>query len=221
MQYANANATSTTIDPAVISFAPDQPKWWELENQSAAAKAKLFRVSAHELEFAMMSRPLPVRRVYELLGLMLGAVPPAMIFAKLFGYGLVNNYGFGSGLGAGLFFLCLMMNLVCVMVGFLMGRAFSRAAMIAERSSRSQMVIVLALLGLAWGIITGLAGGIFFFGFGAIAGIVFAVPIGVVSFLVFGTLHRWLERGEMIETRHFLPVAIGLTATISMLIGAW
>lgn len=219
MQYAQA--TSTIIDPAVIATAPDQPKWWELENQAAAAKAKRFRVLAHELELDLMSRPLPVQRVYELLGLMLGAIPPAVIFAKLFGYGVVNNHGLGSGLGAGLFFLCLMMNLVCSLVGFLMGRGLSRAAMIAERSSRSQMMIVLALLGLSWGIITGIAGGIFFFGFGAIGGIVFAVPIGIVSFLVFGTLHRWLERGEMIETRHFLPLATGITAAISMLIGAW
>lgn len=222
MQPAYAtNATCITIDPAVIATAPDQPKWWELENQATAARAKVFRVPAHELELEMMSRPLPVRRVYELLGLMLGVIPPAVIFAKIFGYGVVNNYGFGSGLGAGLFFLCLMMNLVCALVGYLMGRSLSRPAMIAVRSSRSQMVIVLALLGLAWGLTTGIAGGVFFFGVGALAGPVFAIPIGVVSFLVFGALHRWLERGEMMETKHFIPLATGITAAISMLIGAW
>lgn len=89
-----------------------------------------------------MRHPISAHKAYGLAGLLLGVLPPAAIFARLFGYGL----GGGS-------------------------------------------------LNMAFGI-----------------------PIGSLAFLIFAVLHRTLERGGMIEARHFVPLACGITAIITVLI---
>jgi hypothetical protein len=194
--------------------------WLEQENLATASRSGLFRQPAHELEMEMMTRPLPAQRVYALLGLLLGTFPPFVIFCRLFGYGVTRGAAFPDDLNGSLIFLCLMMNIVCALVGYGMGRALSGAAFRAERGSWSGTIGYLMLLGIVWGVVTGATGGVFFFGFGAFVGPFFAIPIGVVSFFAFGIMHRLLERGGMIDMRHFLPLAISITAIVCLLIPA-
>jgi hypothetical protein len=214
MQYAETTNTSfySELNPSESAGL----NWLVAENTAQAARRERFRRPVHELEMEMMTRPLPVQRAYALLGLFLGTVPPAMIFIQMFGYGF-RPQALGD-VAAGMIFLCAMMNVVCALMGYLIGRLLSQVALIAERRSWNQTVLLLALFGLAWGILVGAAGGFFYFGIGAFFGPVFAIPVGVVAFLVFGVLHRLLERGGMIEARHFLPIASGITAAISVLI---
>jgi hypothetical protein len=215
----NIYATDTTFHPAMMPPGTMRLNWLLFENRVATEHSRQFRCPAHEMDMAMMKRPLTAQTVYQWLGLMLGMAPPAMIFAKLFQYGL-RGYWFGSNEGPGMFFLLLMMNGVCALMGFVMGRALSGSALSVGRKSRSKMFIFLALLGLAWGAATGGSGGLFFFGFGALFGALFAIPIGIAAFVVFGALHRWLERGGMMEARQFWPIAVGIVGTITMLIAS-
>ncbi len=74
------------------------------------------------------------------------------------------------------------------------------------------------LIGWLWAIGTGAAGGLVFFGIGAIFGVSFAIPVGLLAFASFMPLHRLLARGGMIEAGHLWPLACGVTMTVTALI---
>lgn len=166
----------------------------------------------------LMRHPVSSEKAYAFLGLLLGALPPTAIFSRVFGYGIVRGSFSTVAAGPALFFLCLLMNLVCCLGGYAMGSVLSRSALRLERNSWFQMVIVVPLLGAAWGALTGIAGGFFFLGIGAFVGWAFGIPVGFCGFLVFAIIHRTLERGGMIEARHFAPLACGIAAIIASLI---
>jgi hypothetical protein len=191
--------------------------WLLAANAQASEHDRLFRNGAEEAQMLLMSRTVSAQRAYALFGMLLGALPPAAIFARLLGYGANGSMRMMMS-DAALFILCLLMNVVSCLGGYLLGSALSRGAFKLERSSWTRMLLVMPLIGAVWGIATGAMGGVFFFGGGAIIGAAFALPIGMIGFLLFAILHRMLERGGMIETRHFLPLACGITSIIAALI---
>lgn len=207
----------TTFHPSMMPPGKMRLNWLTFENTAAVKHVARFRHPAHEADLALMHRPITVRQAYQWLGMMLGAGPPAVIFARLFHYGLWDGTVREMS-GVGFVFLLLMMNAVCAFVGYLMGGVFSQPSLDAGRKSYSKMILLLALFGVAWGVVTGGSGGFFFFGIGAFFGMLFAVPVGIVAFLIFGSLHRWLERGGMIDARHFWPLAVGIVSILSTLI---
>ena len=162
-----------------------------------------------------MSHPLTARRAYARFGMLLGLLPPAIIFARMLGYGFTPPF---AGDGALIFILCLAMNVVCCLMGRLMGSALSRALERMNRWSWSKMLLMLPLIGAAWGGVTGAVGGLIFFGFGAVFGFVSAIPVGMIAFTLFAPFHRLLARGGMIDARHFWPLACGVTMIVSALI---
>lgn len=193
--------------PPEVNDVHARLNWLVAANARQAESRSLFRDAAQEEEFLLMRRPLDVQRAFALLGLMLGLFPPAAIFIKLFGYGLGEHMGNG-GL---LFVACLLMNAVCAWVGRGMGKVLGRTVGDLEKRSWAQMMLTLPVLGIAWGGVTGFAGGLIFFGFGGFIGAVFAIPVGMQAFTLFGALHRLLVRGGMIDARHFWPLATGAT----------
>lgn len=160
-----------------------------------------------------MRRPESAQRAWALFGLMLGLFPPAAIFIKVFGYGL----GF-RGESTLLFWVCLLMNFTCAGVGYVMGSALGRSVETLERGTWTKMLILSPFVGAAWGAVTGGSGGLIFVGIGAIFGILFAVPIGALAFLMFAALHRPLARGGKIEARHLWPLASGITLVAAALV---
>jgi hypothetical protein len=185
---------------------------WLLAVNAEEAR-RLSRSAAEEEELLLMRRPLDARRAFGLFGLMLGLFPPAAIFIKMFSYGVA-----GHSASAVLFILCLLMNLTCAVAGYWMGKALSRAVENAEKRRLSVMMLRLALIGIAWGAVTGFAGGLAFIGIGALFGPIFAMPVGALSFTLFAPLHRALARGGMIDARHFWPLASGATLFAAALI---
>jgi hypothetical protein len=188
--------------------------WLVSVNTQEAYLRSRFRHAAEEEQLLLMRRPLDRRKAFSFFGLLLGLLPPAAIFIKMFGYGLSGGPD-GKPL---LFILCLLMNFTCAGVGYVMGGALSSAVENAEKSSWGLMPVLLALIGLAWGAVTGFAGGLIFLGFGAFFGAVFAIPVGALAFTLFGPLHRLLARGGMIDARHFWPLATGVTALCAALV---
>lgn len=161
-----------------------------------------------------MLRPRSVEQAYGLLGFTLGTFPPAAIFTRLFGAQIMRA-DFDE-----LIFVILLfaMNLVCAVTGYGMGRVFGKLNFQLERASWTKLLLLSPLVGLLWGIVTGAAGGIVFFGVGAFFGPFFAIPVSMIAFPVFAILHRLLERGGMIERRHSLPLAFGVSLTIAAFI---
>lgn len=166
----------------------------------------------------LMSHPVSVKKAYAMLGMLLGSLPPAAIFTRLFGYGVGAGLLNMTNRDGWLLFLCLAMNVGCCLGGYAMGSSLGSAAQKLERGSWSSMLIVMPFVGAAWGTVTGVAGGFFLFGIGAFFGWAFGLPVGLIGFLAFSIIHRILERGGMIEARHLAPLACGIAAIITALV---
>jgi hypothetical protein len=208
--------TTLGLESRFSRVEPESRLNWLLEaNEREAHRRSLFRDAREEEQMMLMRHPLTARRAYTLFGMLLGLLPPAVIFARMIGYGFTPR-PFGDG--ALIFILCLAMNVVCCLVGRGMGAALSRALEQMNRRSWSMMMLMLPLIGAAWGAVAGFAGGLMFFGFGALFGLICAIPVGIIAFTLFAPLHRLLARGGMIDARHFWPLACGVTMTISALI---
>lgn len=164
----------------------------------------------------VMSAPVETADAYRLFGMCLGALPPAAIFFRIFGYGLPLLPAREAS--AGLFFLCLVMNVVCCWVGAIMGGFIGRRTYHLDEAPWVSIAALGVLFGFLWGAATGAAGGAVFFGFGALFGMICAVPVGGLAFGLFTPLHRLLARGGMIEAGHFWPLACGITMALVALI---
>ena len=178
-------------------------------------RRRLFRSAREEMQMQLMRRPVATRQAFASLGWLLGLLPPAAIFYRLFGYG----FGLERDSGQFTFFLlCLLMNAACCVAGRLMGLYVGRFVDDVERRSWSFLLVASMLMGMIWGVGAGGLGGMLFFGFGALFGAVCAVPVGMLAFMMFAPLHRSLARGGMMEACHLWPLACGVTMFIVALI---
>ena len=182
----------------------------------AERRARQFRTPREEREMLMMRRPFNVARAFAFFGLLLGTLPPAAIFIRLFGYGLGGNPEWGH---LAFLRLCLAMNFLCAVMGQQMGRVVGRSIIEdTGRRSWARTLLVALPAAVVWGISTGAAGGVLFFGIGAIFGAVCALAVALPCFVAFTTLHRLLARGGMIDARHLRPLAWGVAATAAALV---
>jgi hypothetical protein len=117
-----------------------------------------------------------------------------------------------------LVFFCLVMNVVCALVGRIAGAKVGRRIDEIERAPLSRMILLAGLGGLCWAIATGGAGGAVLLGVGAIPGALLAAPVGVLGFILFTLLHHLVARGGMIDARHLWPLACGIVAFIAAFI---
>ncbi len=191
-------------------------RWLETAIATAEQREHLFRNPRAEAEMLAMRRPLTTERAYALFGLLLGALPPAAIVLRI---ALFSQRG-GSSL-AELFYLLLFglpMTAICAVVGRHMGRKLAPSLARAERGRWFTSLLYSVAAGLAWACATGAAGGAVIFLFGALSGLVCALPFGLAGFLLFTICHRLLMRGGMIDARHFWPIACGITLSCAALI---
>ena len=179
------------------------------EPRSAARKA------AREEERALsMESPRTSAASYAVLGLLLGLLPPAAMFGRfLFSFAVWETRP-----EFGLLALCVVMNLICCGVGRAMGSWAGGRIGDPRRRAWYELILVAALLGLLWGVVTGAAGGAIVFGIGAVAGALLALPVALAGFLLFAPLHRLLSHGGMMEARHLRPLALGVAGAIAALI---
>ena len=110
------------------------------------------------------------------------------------------------------------MNTVCAVVGYAAGRQAGDFAHRAERSTFNKTILVSLLTAFCWAAVTGFFGGAIVFVIGGIVGAGMAVPVAVAGFPAFTAIHRLMERGSLIELKHLLPVALGISLAISAFI---
>ncbi|MCA1613864.1 MAG: hypothetical protein LC800_06890 [Acidobacteria bacterium] len=185
---------------------------WLLAAEAAdACRARLFRTPREEREMLLMRRPITTGRAFARFGLLLGTLPPAAIFFRL-------SWWLGSADDTWLPLLFPPMLLICALLGRLMGAQVGKSVGDFESGNWARTVCFALLAGFGWASVTGAAGGILFFGLGAIAGAASAIAVALPAFLVFTSLHRLLARGGMIDARHLRPLAWGVPATVAALI---
>lgn len=214
--FTHSSPAPGTNVAVTVKDANARLNWFLNKNYLEAQRNKLFRTKQEETAVELMQSPISTEKAYATLGLAIGTFPPPAIFTKIFAesmwHGRINEESIIF------FFLFFVMNLVCAVTGYGMGRLLGNAAFSLERSSWTKMFLIFPLLALAWGIATGVAGGVVFFGIGALIAPFFAIPVSLLAFTLFAIFHRILEQGGMIERKHLLPLSFGISFTISAFI---
>jgi hypothetical protein len=207
---------STHISPVPRALAPRdyagaRLNWLLAANERELVRRRLFRTPVEEEQMLLMARPVSTERAVASFGMMLGTIPPAVIFVKLIAERVFFPYAWVD-------VLVLMMIAVCCLMGGFMGTKVSSMVARIERDAWNRMLVEAVLVGAVWGAVTGTVGGFLFFGLGAFFGALCGAAVGIPAFLLFIAFHRVLARGGMIETSHFLPLACGITLAIAALI---
>ncbi len=185
-----------------------------LSVNSEIARKKSHYVSTQEKhEAELIKHPLDSRTALAYFGLMLGIFAPATIFGRV----VVGNGG-GSNDDLWIIGVLILVNIVSAVAGFISGKFIGTLVKRAEETSWIKMLLLLPLIGILWGIISGGSGGLMFFLFGSVFGAIVGALVGSVALPVFGILHRALKKGDLIELNHFLPIAFGITFTLCALI---
>ncbi len=168
---------------------------------------EMYRSDQEKLEAEMMENPLGFEKVYAYFGLLLGFLPPLVIFSKMLFKGGSRNEIF-------IFLLFGFVNFITAVVGYFSGKFIGYNMRSLENASWTKMILTSPFIGLFWGILAGGAGGIFIFIVGAFFGAFLGGLVGAIAITFFAIFHRLLKKGESIETKHFLPLAFGTVFTI-------
>lgn len=201
--------------------------WLEAEiARDLARRNKPARVSDEwrALRAVKLGRPVATEEAYALFGMLLGLLPPFAIFARILAAFFVDGGLRGRDSGNALLFwgaLFLLMNAVCCLVGRHFGAYLGRTNGDVRARPWPAFIFISLLEGVAWGGVTGAAGGAIGFGFGAFFGAACAIPIALLAFPVFAVLHRALSHGGMIEERQLWPLALGIPFNVAVLILSW
>ena len=181
-------------------------------NAETAHEKKMYHGEKEKTSAALMARPLDFRQTYAKFGLLLGTFPPAAFFAR---------YLLDAKIRPDELWIIGLMAVVVLLsatVGYQSGKVVAKAQRSLENESYSLMFLLTPLIGAAWGIAAGGAGGLVIFGIGAIFGAMLGGAVGAVALPLFALFHRWMKSGEMIERKHFLPLAFGVTFVLSAFI---
>jgi hypothetical protein len=184
-------------------------------NAETERKKSMFRNNLEEVEAQLIKKPITTQKAFQLFGALLGTFPPM----TLFGMFLANlaNETRPHPMDNWIIPLLLLVNCVCALTGYFSGKLIGKMVAETEKWNWIYMLLVLPFIGIFWGIMTGGAGGVFIFVIGAFFGAIIASAVGSVGVTTFTLLHRWLKKGDVIESNKFIPIAVGITATICAL----
>jgi hypothetical protein len=174
-------------------------------NAETARRKAMYASDREKLESELMTNPLSLEKTFSYFGLILGAFPPAAMFLRFAIDGKMDGWMFG---------VMFIINLISAIVGFFSGKVIAKTVRFFETKSWSAMILMMPLIGLLWGMVSGGAGGIIVFIFGAFFGAILGGIVGSIALPVFTIFHRLMKKGENIEFKHFLPIAFGVTFVI-------
>ncbi len=178
-------------------------------NAETVREKFLFRSEREETEAALMKNPLSSVQTFSYFGLILGTFLPPAIFTRY-----LIDFGGLPEKDIWILGIVAIVNIISAVVGFLSGRQIGKIVREAETYSWWKMLLLLPFIGAFWGIITGGAGGVIVVIIGAFFGAILGGMIGSVALPSFAVFHRLLKKGDMIDRRHFLPLAFGITFII-------
>ncbi len=181
-------------------------------NAKTARRKSRIALNREKLEAGIMSKRLDLNQTFGYFGLLLGILPPLTLFVKWISLSGLNRENLW------LIGILLVVNAVTAVVGYFSGRLIARMVRQSETYPWWAMIFLSPFIGIIWGIIAGGLGGAIFFIVGGIFGAAIGGLVGAAAMPLFLILHRWLKRDEFIETKHFLPIALGITMSICMFI---
>ena len=177
-------------------------------NAEIARQKSLYTNDEDKKKAFLMTRPMDSRHAFGTFGMFIGSLPPLALVVKI----LVSRGVYAT---TGLLLLIAAAGLVTGIVAFQIGRRYIPGALrYISGFSLPNRVGLWAVLGLMWGATSGAAGGLVIFLIGSIfAGIAGGV-IGAVAVPTMVALHSSVRVGDLIEPKHFLPIALGIIFSI-------
>jgi hypothetical protein len=179
-------------------------------NAETAREKSLFASEREKVEAGLMKNPLSNEQAFAYFGLLLGTFMPATLFLRI----LLDAGRFPSN-EAWIIGIFAVVTLISAIVGHFSGKLVGKIVRQIENFSWLKMVLLLPFVGIIWGMAAGGAGGVIIFLIGAIFGGALGAAVGSVALPAFAILHRLLKKGDRIDRKHFLPLAFGITLTIS------
>ncbi len=98
-------------------------------------------------------------------------------------------------------------------VGFLTGGAVARSLDNILASGFLRSILFIPILGAAWGIVAGAAGGLFLFVVGSIVGAIIGGAVAAAVLPLFAAFHCLIADEGQVSVKRFLPIAAGLSGT--------
>lgn len=169
----------------------------------------MYRSEREKTEASLMENPIGLKQSLSYFGFMLGLFAPAAIFTRF----LLDTGGLRSE-DSWIFGVLAVVNLVTAITGYFSSKLIAKMIAKTENHSVPAMLLLLPLIGILWGIMSGAAGGAIILLVGAVFGAFFGSLVGAVALPLFTIFHRILKKGEFIEFKQFLPVSLGITFTI-------
>ena len=177
-------------------------------NTEIAREKALFRNDEEKREALLMTRPMDSRQAFGTFGGMVALLPPLALVLKI---SVLDGFHRPNGL----ILLITAAALVASIVAYKLGRGYVPGAVrYVSEFSFPNRVALWAIIGLFWGAISGAAGGLVIVLVGSIfAGIAGGI-VGAIAVPIMVALHSSMRAGDLIETKHFLPIAFGITLSI-------
>lgn len=176
-------------------------------NAEVAKRKSLFKNEAERRKASLMTRPITSQQAFGSFGMMIGSVPPLVAVVKV---------SISDGIDpTGILLLIVAAGMVAGVVGLQFGRSYVPGAMrYISTFSILNRVALWSVLGLVWGTVSGAAGGLVVFLFGSIVGAVLGGIVGAVTVPIIAALFSSVRVGDFIETKHFRPIAFGVTFSV-------
>jgi hypothetical protein len=187
--------------------------WLLAENHRIAREKTLYRSERERLEAVTMRGPVKISKAYRYFGLMLGAVPPAAIVLRL----LTTEPIIRPGQLAFLLLIAFA-GLVTGLVGYFSGKLTAKTVKRAEKFALPNRVVLIAFVGMTWGIVCGTAGGVFIFVVGAFPAALMGAATGFLTLPIFATLLNFARSGDRVSLSRFLPISLGIVMSIAAFI---
>ncbi|HKX84966.1 MAG TPA: hypothetical protein VJL58_12145 [Pyrinomonadaceae bacterium] len=202
-------AETAEADRANRSLTEIRLGWLIDENHRIARERSLYRNDRERLLAEAMRRPVTISKAYRWFGLMLGSVPPAAMVAKA-----AANSGQFEVEAFGFALLILLAGLAAGIVGYFSGKLTANTVKRAERFSMPNRAVLIAFVGMTWGIACGAAGGVLIFIFGAIPAAFIGGITAALALPIFATLLSTVRAGNHVALSHFLPISLGIVLSI-------
>lgn len=179
-------------------------------NAETARSRQMFKNSAERAAFLLMQRPVNFEHTYAILGGFLGTFPPAAIY--------LNMYFRHSGELGWWMALFVVANILTAIAGYYLGAAVGKIARIIENYDWVTMTVFLAVVGAAWGMISGFIGGFVLFIVGAFVAGAIGTVVGALALPTFGFAHRMLNAAGHLERQQVIALAGGISIAIAAFI---
>jgi hypothetical protein len=159
-----------------------------------------------------MSRPITSQKAFAYFGLAIGSLPPASLIVRLAAFETL------AAMDLVILSLLAAASALTGVVGYALGRVVPKILESTSEYRLANRMALTSLIGFAWGALAGGIGGLLLFVFGAFVACLVGGAVGAVCVPTFVLLHNSVRAGNLIETKHFLPITFGITLTLCALV---